>query len=297
MTSSLHPALRRRAPLLTDPVDRSLRWVVVKLKGDLTRPGADSFALSSSLTGDVFLGEELNVLAYPSDFAPVKSKVDVVVVGAYEGPREAGIEVGGVRRRVRVSRDESAHDLMGPVHPLDPRRTPYAGTYDDRWLAERWPGRPADFDIRHHNVAPPELQLDALRGDETLSLLRLHPDHELYRCRLPGLWPRLLLADEGAATVVDLPLRLDTLIVHADTLELSLLWRGGVLADAPTTHTYLVMEPMDARRERAHHEAKFRAQIAVPVTEVPNSPPHNDNEASAAAEREHEQRKLVAELR
>ncbi|MEM9691376.1 MAG: pentapeptide repeat-containing protein, partial [Myxococcota bacterium] len=249
-------------------------------------------------TGDVFRGHDLEALAYPGDFAPVKSKVDVIVVGAYDGPREAGLEIGDFRWRVRVREDETVHDLMGPVHPLDPRRSPYAGSYDDRWLAERWPRRPADFDIRYHNAARPELQLDALRGDEPLSLLRLHPDHEVYRSHLPGLWPRLLLADEGGETMVDLPLRLDTLIVHADTLGLTMLWRGGVPDDAPTTHTYLVTEPVAARRDRAHHEAKFRAHIAVPVAEVlPNAPPHNENEASAAAEREREKKELLAELR
>jgi hypothetical protein len=60
-----------------------------------------------------------------------------------------------------------------------PRRG-YAGTFDDAWLRSRMPLMPADFDLRHHNVAHPALQFDEpLAAGEFVAILGMHED---------GLW-------------------------------------------------------------------------------------------------------------
>ena len=50
----------------------------------------------------------------------------------------------------------------------------------------------------HFNAAPREQQVkDYLKGDEWLAMENLHPEHAVYRCRLPGL---RLYRHQGQAT-------------------------------------------------------------------------------------------------
>jgi hypothetical protein len=97
--------------------------------------------------------------------------------------------------------------------PLDRRwaeRTQKTGTYDKKWLLERWPCFPLDFDWGYFNAAPADQQIDGyLRGDEGIVCEALHPQHARFEARLPGLRPRAFLRKNGV--VEEIALALDTL--------------------------------------------------------------------------------------
>ncbi|WP_437279949.1 DUF2169 domain-containing protein [Sorangium sp. So ce375] len=118
---------------------------------------------------------------------------------------------------------------FGPIARTLAQRAAGVGTYDDRWLTERWPGLPEDFDWGYFNVAPPDQQIAGyLRGDEALALENLHPELPRYESRLPGLRARCFVeaSARGKAEVREVQLHLDTLWIDADAGRLALVWRG-----------------------------------------------------------------------
>jgi hypothetical protein len=105
-------------------------------------------------------------------------------------------------------------------------RLGYAGTYDKKWLEERYPFLPLDFDDRHHQGAPEDQQCDYLRGGETVRLTNLTPEGRA-EIKLP--------AAEIPMTVVwrndppdDLQPVCDTLILEPDHRRVMVVWRAAL---------------------------------------------------------------------
>jgi len=94
-----------------------------------------------------------------------------------------------------------------------------AGTYDQKWLDERWPLLPRDFGFAYWNGAPEDQQTDYPPPDAVIELLNLLPPecspHGFVRAPLPGHRAFVLawLANGGA-----LPLNavIDTLWIDTD---------------------------------------------------------------------------------
>jgi len=106
-----------------------------------------------------------------------------------------------------------------------PRRQ-YAGTYDDRWLNERHPYLPKDFDYAFYNGAHPDLIYNGyLKGDEAVVLQGLHPVHEILRFYLPNCEVLLFLWHAGGKTGM-CKLNLDTLHLEVAANRAYLVWRG-----------------------------------------------------------------------
>ena len=144
----------------------------------------------------------------------------------------------------------------GPAGRTWRPRASLAGTYDKKWLAERSPQLPRDFDPGFYNCAPADQQIRGfLRGDEELRLENLDPELPRLVTRLPG-WR--IRAHRTVPDLVEVPLNLDTLWVDADARQLVLVWRGRLPAEElPQGEAILVGAetgealPPDHWRERA----------------------------------------------
>lgn len=101
---------------------------------------------------------------------------------------------------------------FGPMDVMWPQRARFAGTYDDRWLKEEFPGYPRDIDWRFFNVAPYDQHFPRpFQGDEEYALENLHPTESMLAGRLPGLAPRLFVVRRGAEDgFEEVPLALTT---------------------------------------------------------------------------------------
>ncbi len=160
---------------------------------------------------------------------------------------------------------------FAPLPRTWPQRNRNPGTYDARWRIEDWPWFPKDFDWSHFNAAPADQQIDAfLRGDETLRVTNMHPDHPDYACRLPGLRPRwfVLRKDGERETFHDLRLHLDTLWVDMKAEQIVLVWRAVLpVADRKLKDVrahYVVTEPLeDDPGEPAAHRRRFEERLAA----------------------------------
>lgn len=169
-------------------------------------------------------------------------KMPLTYERSYGGPEdeENPLGVGAGMKPERLPNIEDPADLIksakkdyrpvgfGPLDRTWKLRRGKLGTYDSRWLAERWPGYPKDFDWSHFNCAPPEMQVAYLAGDERIYLWNLHPTQGDYRCALPGLRPRCFLrtVPQEGAVLREVSLNLDTVWVDADSELLVLVWRG-----------------------------------------------------------------------
>lgn len=111
-----------------------------------------------------------------------------------------------------------------------PRRL-LAGTYDEKWLNQRHPYLPYDFDFGYWNCAPADQQIDYPSADFSLTLKNLTPKGEL-RTTLPGHRPFVLLRMENGL-FAPLHLNLDTLMIDSEKLKLSLTYRLIFKASLP----------------------------------------------------------------
>ncbi len=113
---------------------------------------------------------------------------------------------------------------FGPIGRNWEPRARYAGTYDQRWQDERAPLLPKDFDDRFHSAAPASLLAPGfLGGGEPV---------EVVGCTRKGwlgfLLPHLdvdcpVLVD---GTMEDVEMRLNSVTVDTDCMQLHLLWKG-----------------------------------------------------------------------
>ncbi len=104
-----------------------------------------------------------------------------------------------------------------------PRRR-HAGTYDQRWIDERMPLLPDDFDPRFHNAAPAGLTASGhLRGGEPVEVVGAGPRGKL-AFALPRPQPAAFVCVGGRTH--DLPMTLDAVTVDIDAMQLRLLWKA-----------------------------------------------------------------------
>lgn len=128
---------------------------------------------------------------------------------------------------------------FAPIPAAWPPRCERMGTYKGSWKKERWPWYPDDFDWSHFCAAPLDQQVEGyLRGDESILLENLHPEHPLFQGEFPRERARAVVrfdVGEGAEAreeYREVPLRLDTAILQPDENKLTLIWRGQT--DAPS---------------------------------------------------------------
>jgi hypothetical protein len=132
---------------------------------------------------------------------------------------------------------------MGVVaKPWQPRLA-LAGTLDARWLAERWPLMPDDFDMAYWNGAHRDMQCDHLYGGEIVELWNLPPGGPDRRPKdaPPGCDPvrsAFLVPEAGVVAQCTLedgragvaPAVIDTLVIDLEAGRLSVVWRAVVSA-------------------------------------------------------------------
>ena len=117
---------------------------------------------------------------------------------------------------------------LGPRPEDAPGRIGFAGTYDDAWLRDGFPGHARDFDWRYYNTACPDQQTDVeLSGNERYRLTGMHPDHAEFQGRLPGFRVRAF-ARQGEA-FIELPMRCDTVWFFPNAALGIVLFRGGLM--------------------------------------------------------------------
>ena len=115
---------------------------------------------------------------------------------------------------------------FGPIARDWQPRVGYAGTYDERWMANRMPLLPLDFDDRFHNAAPPELVLPGhIAPGEWVQVVGCTASGQL-SFRLPAFQPFATVMVGGRSDEIGLPC--NSVTVDTDRMRLLLLWKGAL---------------------------------------------------------------------
>ncbi|WP_164557950.1 DUF2169 domain-containing protein [Massilia atriviolacea] len=117
---------------------------------------------------------------------------------------------------------------FGPIGRNWTERLQYAGTYDAAWQKNVFPFLPRDFDERYFQSAPPDQQLDALVGGETVTLLNLTHPAITPSGRLDFTLPSLALSitiHPAGGSPETVPARADTVLLEPDLQRFSIVWR------------------------------------------------------------------------
>lgn len=142
---------------------------------------------------------------------------------------------------------------FGPIAPTWPERESRLKQYAFGWDAMRWSSRPlpGDMDAAYFNAAPADLGLPEFEGNETISLIHLHAEHNWLVTKLALQKPKALVRKPN---VPEYPLRLrcDTLVIDTDMGTCSLVFRGAL--------------PLAYAEEEGHVEITLEAlpSVAVP---------------------------------
>lgn len=115
-------------------------------------------------------------------------------------------------------------------------RIQHAGSYDAKWLQEHWPQLPKDFKFDYWNAAPADQQIDFPPPDLSIELTHLVSPtlapSGVARFTLPG-HRVFAMFKPPKALALPLPFRIDTVIVDARAMKVSVVWRFSVPKSQP----------------------------------------------------------------
>jgi uncharacterized protein YjbI with pentapeptide repeats len=255
-----------------------------------------------------WVGELVPAMSEPEPFTEMELRME----RAYGGPGYAPNPYGRGREprggEVELPNLEQPRDLVrapssapepvvtGPLPVTWPERARFGGTYDAKYMRERWPWLPSDLDWRFFLEAPPEQRIEGFfAGNERFEAYNLHPTEPAVRSQLPCILPRLFLdwTPPGASEPVfqELSLRLDTVVWDGAIGKLLLTWRGlievGTEALDEVRHLFVAHDPLAGpHRSASELQARFEALLRAEEDEereAEGEPPPSEGSAEEAA--------------
>lgn len=160
------------------------------------------------------------------------------------------------------SKEELAEPAgLGPIDLMWPQRLSKAGTHDDRWLKERFPGFAADMDWSIFNLAPEDQQQpEPFRGDEAFAISGMHPRQARLKGQLPGIAARCFVNQRRAEGVVlgEVGMRLTTVwfFPHAERYLLVFHGQHEIAEEdaADVLHAVVAAEQIAEGKPTRHYE-------------------------------------------
>jgi len=170
---------------------------------------------------------ELMPLVYERAFGGASGDANPVGTGRGDTPLP---NLEDTRSPISAPVDAPAPACFAPVAATWQDRASRLGTYDDTWLATRWPYFPSDFDWGYAQSAPSAQQVDHLTGDEPFEVIGMSIEHPRLKGTLPKVRVRAFAMETPAAggDFFEIALRLDTASFDIDAMKLTLVWRGLV---------------------------------------------------------------------
>ncbi len=202
---------------------------------------------------------------------------------AYGGPDFAANPVGAGRREDEAGRIAIPHFELeampwrrdgkhqspfgfGPLDVTHPERQKLVGTYDESWLKTDFPGLARDADWRFFQTAPPDQRFDAdLRGDETYTMIGLHPSERVLHGQLPAIRPRVFVERHQDRRLSEIECRLRTVVFLPDADAVIQIWQGIVQVGdedaSELTHILAGLESLADSKPAAHYAAVFAHRL------------------------------------
>ena len=190
--------------------------------------------------------------------------------GVAEGSRPPLLEDPDRLLRARADRPRPA--AFGPIAPSWEARRARLGTFDAAWQRDLWPCLPADFDPAYFQAAPPELRCPFLAGDEAFRVESVRPGGGAVEGSLAGVRP-LAFVERGAEGPAEVSLQLDTVVIDADAMRVSLTWRGSFEIGAAAAARVTVLRESAGAARSFEDVAALLCARGVPALAAPGVAP------------------------
>ncbi|WP_437538354.1 DUF2169 domain-containing protein [Sorangium sp. So ce726] len=166
-------------------------------------------------------------------------------IGSRENPLGVGLNPGTAEPNVLDPVDPRHPASFGPVGCWMPARKRLLGSTSSQALQRDIADIPDDFDWSYFQAAPPDQQIDALRGDEWILLAGLHATVPCLRMRLPWAAGVARIHGLGGSSLAEgapLSLRADTLRIDGAEQRCTVVWRGSfpVASEAALASAHVV---------------------------------------------------------
>jgi len=115
---------------------------------------------------------------------------------------------------------------FGPIGRSWQQRIKWAGTYDQKWMDNKFPFLPDDFDDRYFQCAPDDQQMDYLKGGEHVILVNLTPSGRT-EFKLPALNDPFEVQYKNGDTI-RIRGNVDTLVIEPDLGRFMLTMRASL---------------------------------------------------------------------
>jgi uncharacterized protein YjbI with pentapeptide repeats len=172
------------------------------------------------------------------------------------------------RNLVRSQRDAPPPAGFGPYDLTWPQRMKKVGTYDQKWLKQRFPGFAANIDWTFFNTAPDDQQQQApFRGDEAFTFDFMHPAKSRIQGQLPGAVARCFVNVKTASgeEFREVPTKLDTIwfFPHAERAVLVFHGTTKIAEDdaADVLQIVAACEEMGAPRPADHYRSVLAERL------------------------------------
>ncbi len=157
---------------------------------------------------------------------------------------------------------------FGPVDYTWPQRFSKAGTYDDQWLKEDFPGFARDIDWTIFNIAPPDQWLDRpIQPDEPYFFENMHPSKPILEGRLPDIATRCFVnrRTENGDVFLEVPTGLTTVwfFPHAEKAVLIFQGSTGITEDdgADVSQIIAAFEKNGSPKDTDHYRQVLAARM------------------------------------
>ncbi len=192
-------------------------------------------------------------------------------------PAGKGIKAGAVhalpnvedpKQLVLSPGDAPAPACMLSLDLASVARIAKAGTYDQSWLEQRYPGFPVDFDWSFFQVAQAEQRFGAfLRGGETFTVENMHREQPLLSSRLPRGRGRCLVVRkvDGQEQAFDVPTHIDTVWLFPNQMRGAVIHRAVIDVSEDDASDVLQLvgayELPEAPRPFAHYQRALAERL------------------------------------
>jgi hypothetical protein len=171
------------------------------------------------------------------------------------------------RQPLATWRDRPEPQGFGPLAPHWEARARLAGTYDKRWMSERAPLLPPDFDPGFYNSAPADQQLADYRAGEEVRLIGMTPRGR-ERFILPALVVPVLFVTRDLMNQTKA--RVDTILIEPAEARVSLVARAVArVRPSAAAMRQIFVGPLSRGRRRALETGRRYLDFRVPTPRAP----------------------------
>lgn len=170
----------------------------------------------------------------------------------------------------RVISPEKQHEPASfcPVDFSWPQRFSKAGTHDDKWLKEDFPGFAPDMDWTIFNTAQPDQWLEhPLRTGESFQITNMHPEKPVITGNLPGFSARCFInrLKDGVESFDEIQQRLTTVWFFPHAERAILIYQGLCeVSDedaSEISHIVIGAERTDEQKPKEHYLDVMRLRL------------------------------------